>query len=81
MTDLELARFLCPDDVELGVRFVVKATPEKRAAYERMSEVCDEIELHAAGVGPKPRGVIMCGPKQVRFTRERKDRRSARMKP
>lgn len=67
MTNEALADFLCPDDPATGLRIVVETlTPEKRAAYERMAEVCDEIALWEAGVGPKPLGVILCGPKQIR---------------
>lgn len=68
MSDLELAKFLGVGWVE-GAIIIPALTPRKRAAYERMAEVCDEIDLWQAGVGPKPSGVILCGPKQIRGAR------------
>jgi hypothetical protein len=63
MTDAELAEFLTPDDVALGLKIVGRMTLEKRATYERMSSVVDEIALWEAGLGPKPQGVIMTTPR------------------
>ena len=65
MTDEELAVYLCPDDVPLGLK-IVAAQPERRALWERMHEVEGEIALWQAGLGPKPSGVIVCGPREVR---------------
>jgi len=69
LTDEALAEFICPYDVAMGLRFLATATPERRAVYERMVEVVNEIDLWEAGVGPKPTGVIICGPKQIRSAR------------
>ena len=63
MTDFELAEFLTPDDVKLGLEIVSRMTPEKRATYERMSAVVDELALWEAGLGPVPQGVIMTTPR------------------
>jgi hypothetical protein len=64
MSDEDLAKFLglAPDEVWC----LRKLAPDKRAAYERMAEVYDEIVLWEAGVGKKPSGVILCGKRQVR---------------
>lgn len=60
MTDLELAKFLGIADDERWPRAIAKLDPKKRAAYERMADVCIEVELYEAGLGPKPQGVILC---------------------
>lgn len=63
MTDAELADYLGasdhPDKEQLA-RFIASLAPEKRAAYERMAQVEFELKLWQAGIGPKPRGVIVC---------------------
>lgn len=69
MTDEELAAARCPDDAATGLRIVATFTPEKRATYERLVTLGDEINLWSAGVGPKPAGVIVCGPRQIRAGR------------
>ena len=66
MTDEQLGAELWPDNPEMGVRAVRAMTPEKRATYERLVTLADEINLWTAGVGPKPAGAIICGPKQIR---------------
>jgi len=65
-------------DEELGRECAPAATPAfhlwlgasltgaKRASLERLIEVGRELALWEAGVGPKPAGVIVCGPKQIR---------------
>jgi hypothetical protein len=60
MTDLELARLLGIADDARWPRAIAKLPPEKRAAYERMADVFMELQLYEAGLGPKPRGVIIC---------------------
>lgn len=65
MTDADLCAFLGLTPAE-GSTVIPRLTPERRAVYERMAEVCDEIHMWEAGVGPKPTGVILCGPKQIR---------------
>jgi len=60
MTDLELAKFLGIDDDERWPKAIAKLDPVKRANYERMSEVVIEIQLYDAGLGPKPKNVIIC---------------------
>lgn len=60
MTDAELAKFLGidPDHPNLPA-FMAKLDPAKRASYERMHELCGEIDLWQAGFGPKPTGVLI----------------------
>lgn len=60
MTDAELAKFLGidPDHPKLAA-FMTKLDPAKRASYERMHELCGEIDLWQAGFGPKPTGVLI----------------------
>jgi len=41
-------------------------SPKKRATYERMAEIEFEVSLYQSGLGEKPKGVIMCGPKQIK---------------
>ena len=40
--------------------------PNKRAVMVRLIEVGREANLWTAGLGPKPAGAILCGPKQIR---------------
>lgn len=58
MTDEELARYLnlTPDEAAI---VIPKLSPERRATYERMRQVEAEAELWAAGLGPKPDGVLL----------------------
>lgn len=65
MTDDELAAYLCPDDIETGHK-IIAAQPERRALWERMHEVENEVALWQAGLGPKPTDVILCGPKEIK---------------
>ena len=69
MTDDELAEFLGLKGKVGCAELMAKITPEKRAVYERMHEVETEIVLWQQGVGPKPKGVIICGPRQVKGAR------------
>lgn len=63
MTDLELARFLGIADDARWPRVIAKLEPKRRAFYERLSEVATELRSYEEGVGPKPKGVIICGPR------------------
>lgn len=54
MDDLTLARELCPDDVDTGLAIVRKLTPEKRASYERLIWVGNELNA-----GRVPPGVMV----------------------
>lgn len=54
MDDASLAVFLNLSDEEAAI-FIPKLTPEKRAAYERMASVVDDLN---AGIVPD--GVIVC---------------------
>jgi hypothetical protein len=60
VTDLELARYLGIADDERWPGAIARLDPKKRAAYERMAQVEMELNLWAAGLGPKPAGVIVC---------------------
>ena len=58
MNNLELLAFVAIEPgTDLAERFLARITPEKRALYERMMFVCDEIN---AGRRVPP-GVIVCG--------------------
>lgn len=54
MTDEQLAKFL---SVPVGVIRVLP--PEKRRAYERLSQASVELDLWQAGLSPKPAGVLV----------------------
>lgn len=60
MTDLELAAFL---GIAGRADIVAKLDPVKRATYERLADVSMELNLHAAGLAPKPKDVIVCYPR------------------
>ncbi len=64
MTDEELAIFLGIRNVEGWERLIGKLTPDKRKLYEKLRDIENEIALFEAGVGPKPKGVILCGEKK-----------------
>jgi hypothetical protein len=66
MTDEELGRELCPDEPGVGAKIAAAMDPLKRATYERLVTLGDEVNLWQAGLGPKPTGAIICGPRQVR---------------
>ena len=57
MTDAELAKYLHLTDAE-AAKILPTFTPEKRALFDRMAEVEFEANLWAAGLGPKPSGVV-----------------------
>lgn len=61
MTDAEFAIAMnIQDEPWGGLAIIANMLPEKRAAYERLSRIGDELNLWTAGVGPKPAGVIVC---------------------
>jgi hypothetical protein len=63
MTDDELMEFIgikrCSP--EARAKIMARITPAKRAHYESMADTVVELNLWAAGLGPKPQGVIVCG--------------------
>lgn len=63
MTDDELAAWLNLTPAEAAI-IIPKLTPERRATYERMAGVYNEVVLWEAGVGPLPAGVIVCRPRR-----------------
>lgn len=58
MNDAELAGYL-HITLEQAATYIPKLTPEKRALFDRMKNLENEIELWQAGLGPKPTGVLM----------------------
>lgn len=61
MTDEDFAIAMNIDDEPWGgMKIVANMPAEKRAAYERLVNVGDELNLWTAGLDPKPRGVIVC---------------------
>jgi hypothetical protein len=60
MTDLQLAKFLGIADDARWPNALAKLSPERRALYERMSDVTIELQLYEEGLGPMPAGVIVC---------------------
>jgi hypothetical protein len=68
MTDEELAEYLhlTPDQAAI---VIPKLTPARRDLYDHMRQVEREAELWAAGLGPKPEGVLI---DTERSTRRRK---------
>jgi hypothetical protein len=69
MTDEELGAEIYPDNPAEGAahaRLMAEKDPAKRAALVRLIEVGREVNLWQAGLGSKPVGVIVCGPRQIR---------------
>jgi hypothetical protein len=66
MTDEELAAYLGIKGHPKAIAVVKNLSPQRRALYERMSQVEIEIELFEAGLGPRPVGVILDYPKRQR---------------
>jgi hypothetical protein len=60
VTDRELAEYLGISDLPRWPWYIANLDPKRRATYERMREVEEDIKLWQAGVGPKPTGVILC---------------------
>jgi hypothetical protein len=63
MTDAQLEVFLGIGRLSWPQRtkIMLRITPAQRALYDRMANVETEVELWRSGLGPKPRGVILCG--------------------
>lgn len=60
MNDDELAEFLGIEKAKERSKIMATITPEQRAMYENMHEVEIDLKLWVEGVGPKPKGVIVC---------------------
>lgn len=61
MDDEDLAKAM-----NVSVEYVRSMLPGPRATAERLIRVGDEANLYAAGLGPKPEGVILCGDRQIK---------------
>lgn len=59
MTDEELAKFMGIAGHSKAPAIIAALTPEKRALYESMATVEIELDLWLAGLGPKPKGVLV----------------------
>lgn len=60
MTDDELSKLLgIAEDDPRKDKAIASISPKKRALYERMASVGMEVELWQAGLGPKPKGVLI----------------------
>lgn len=59
MTDDEMAAFLGIEGHPKAPAVIAGLPPVQRALYERMAQVCIEVELYAAGLGPRPVGVLL----------------------
>ena len=59
LTDQELAEFMALTPEE-AARIIPNLMPLKRATYERMAQLCDDIALWQSGAGPKPDYAILC---------------------
>jgi hypothetical protein len=59
MTDEEMADFIGIKGHPKAAACIAALAPEKRALFDRMAEVCVEAELYAAGLGPRPVGVLL----------------------
>ncbi len=67
MTNEELGRELWPGGCPARDLWFGASIPEpKRSGMVRLIEVGRELALWQAGAGPKPSGVIVCGPRQIR---------------
>lgn len=60
MTDIELATFLGIQNDPRWSLAIARLVPAKRAAYERMANLCNELRLWQDGLGPMPAGIIVC---------------------
>jgi hypothetical protein len=58
LTDAELGKALGLTEAEAAI-VVPKLAPEKRATYERLIKLGDDLNLWTAGIGPKPQGVLI----------------------
>lgn len=69
MTDEQLAQYLGIADDALGLRIVRALSAENRAAYEHMHQVECEVAMWQAGLGPKPKGVLIDEDRKRRYKR------------
>lgn len=58
MNDEEFAKAMNLTPAEAAV-VIPKMPPEKRAAYERLIKLGDDLNLWMSGIGPKPQGVLI----------------------
>lgn len=70
MNDVELAAYLHLTPAEAAI-IIPKLSAAKRAVYDRMREVETEAELWAAGLGPKPKGVLIDTERTINRRRRR----------
>lgn len=68
MNDAELGKALGFTEAEAAIA-IPKLTPEKRAAYERLIKLGDDLNLWMAGIGPKPQGVLIDTERSTRHRR------------
>jgi hypothetical protein len=61
MTDDELAAFLGIAGKSGADKTMASITPAERELYDRMANLETEVALWQEGLGPKPKGVIVCG--------------------
>lgn len=61
MTDAELELFLGIAHAKGRAVIMGSITMEERALYDEMARVEAEVALYVEGMGPKPKGVIICG--------------------
>jgi len=61
MTDTELEAFLGIAGHPMASKVIATTTPALRALYDNMANLETELKLWQDGLGPKPKGVIICG--------------------
>jgi hypothetical protein len=71
MNDTELAEYLGLTPAEALI-VLPKLTPERRALYDRMKQVEMEAALWQAGLGPKPKGVLIDTERDMRRRNRRR---------
>ena len=59
MTDEQFAKYLGIVDHPNRQKAIAAMSQSQRATYERMAEVEHEINLWQAGLGPRPRGILI----------------------
>lgn len=68
MNDAELAEYLGIDTLSLATqkKVIGPMSAEERAGYDDMARIEVELHLWQAGLGPKPKGVIVCSRRHVK---------------
>lgn len=61
MTDAQLEVFLGIAGTKECAKIMASITAADRASYESMAKLEMELKLWQDGLGPKPKGVIICG--------------------